>query len=224
MSLPKDGRSICNHYDWNKIKSIGDWKETKVLWCKWIYEGGFGPHERGWYHGIHDRLLERHWEISRWGGWFLFFGLTLPCLIPQISSQIFIGSLQFFISFQWRSHINLDAFLIRSLCNHRFLESLHRFHDLLQGEAFASIWGNRSFPRVSHLGWSFSFLRMGQYFKSCPTVGAKMFLPVDSIVSRVYKDHTPDCLCLRSCLLSIKHLTKTKGTLEVVCTPTPKSV
>jgi len=38
MSLTKDNRSICNHCDWNEIKSTKDWKKIKVLWNKWIYE------------------------------------------------------------------------------------------------------------------------------------------------------------------------------------------
>jgi len=37
MSLPKENKSICYHWlKWNK-KSIGDWKEIKVLWNKCIY-------------------------------------------------------------------------------------------------------------------------------------------------------------------------------------------
>jgi len=53
------------------------------LWVLYTCEGGFGPHERDWYHGIHDRLREWHWEIPRWCRRYLIFHLTFPCLIPQ---------------------------------------------------------------------------------------------------------------------------------------------
>jgi len=33
------------------------------LWVLYTREGGFGPHERGWYHGVHDRLREWHWKL-----------------------------------------------------------------------------------------------------------------------------------------------------------------
>jgi len=56
-------------------------------------EDGFGPHERGWYNGVHERLREWHWEIPGWCRRFLIFHLAFPFLI----AQFFIGSLQFFI-------------------------------------------------------------------------------------------------------------------------------
>jgi len=33
------------------------------LWVLYTCECGFGPHECGRYHGVHDRLREWHWEM-----------------------------------------------------------------------------------------------------------------------------------------------------------------
>jgi len=56
------------------------------LWVLYTREGGFRPHERGWYHGVHDRLRKWHWEFPGWCRGFLIFHLTLPPLIPSLDS------------------------------------------------------------------------------------------------------------------------------------------
>jgi len=60
------------------------------LWVLHTGEGDFGPYERGWYHDIHDRLLERHREFPGWRRRFLIFHLTFPYLILQILAQFLI--------------------------------------------------------------------------------------------------------------------------------------
>jgi len=176
------------------------------LWVLYTCKGGFKTHERGWYHDVYDRLQKRHWESLRWCGWRLFIHHMFPCLLLQIPAQFLIGPAQFFISCLRRNHINLDAFLIHYWCRHRFLKGVHRLHDLLHGDALASIWCDGSLPRVSHIDesslyafeWDKNFDRAPRWAPNVPT--GWLDCPHTS-----NNDHTPNSLCLRSCFLSIKH-------------------
>ena len=114
-------------------------------------EGNFGPYKRGWYHDIHDLLRERHQKLLGWRCRFLISFLAFACLVLQIPAQFIIQTAQFFVCCPRRRQISLDVFLVCSLRIHFFLKGLLRFHNLLQGEALAPVWCNRSLPRISHL-------------------------------------------------------------------------
>ena len=143
---------------------------TRVLIC--------GPYKRGWYHGIHDLLQEWHRELPGRHRRFLIFLLTYACLILQIPAQFRIRSTQFFVFCPRRSQISLDAFLVCSRRSHFFLKGLHCFHNLLQGEAFAPVWCNRSLPHISHR-LVFLVLAGGTMFWIGPHDGRQIFLSVD---------------------------------------------
>jgi len=115
----------------------------RVLYTR---KGGFRTYESGWFHGVHDRLREWHWESPGWRRRGSLVRHTFPCLL-QIPAQFLVGPAQLFVPWLRRSQINLDAFLIHSGRRHRLLKGAHRLHDLLNGDVFPSVWCDESLPR-----------------------------------------------------------------------------
>ena len=151
------------------------------LWVLYTCKGGFRTYESGWYHGVHDRLREWHWESPGWCRRGSLIHRAFSCLL-QIPVQFHVGSAQLFVPRLQRSQINLDAFLIHYGCRHPLLKGAHRLHDLLHGDAFPSVRCDGSLPRVPHITRSLLYTCEWDKILIVPHGGYQMFLPVDSIV------------------------------------------
>ena len=165
------------------------------LWVLYTCKGDFRTYESGWYHGVHDRLQEGHWESPGWCRWGSLIHHAFPCLL-QIPTQFLVGPAQLFIPCLRRIQVNMDAFLIHFGRCHRLLKGAHRVQDLLHDDVFPSVRWDGSLPRVPHIVGSLLYTCEWDQVLNGPTVGTKCSCQLTRLSIDSNDVITPSYLCL----------------------------
>ena len=82
---------------------------------------------------IQDLLREGCGKLPWWGEKLGLILFTLPLVIAQTPTQLFIYTMELFVSRTRVCDIRLHAFLFHPRFRHLILQPLHHFHDLLHG-------------------------------------------------------------------------------------------